>query len=78
MTGQEIEQEKERDVRSGGERSNTLDYPLNEATRCHCFITWRKWERSRFHGVVPMFPTARLASVLFLHSILSIIFSRWH
>lgn len=66
------------DVGSWGECSHTLDYPFNEATPCHCFITLRKEEKSRFRSVVPAFPTARLASVLFVRSSLPIISSLRH
>lgn len=69
------EKEGEKDVWSWRECSQTLDYPFNEATRCHCFITKRKWERSRFHGVCSSFPTAWLASAL---SVPSVIPSRRH
>lgn len=42
---------RERYVRSWGECSHTLDYPFNEAIRCHCFITLRKWEKNQDSAV---------------------------
>lgn len=70
LDSETLEEEGEKDVWSWRECSQTLDYPFNEATRCHCFITKRKWERSRFHGVGSSFPTARLASALLVPSVI--------
>lgn len=69
---------RERSVWSWGECSHTLDYPSNEASRCHCFTTWRKWEKSRFHCVAHVFPAARLASALSLLSSFPIKLSHRH